>query len=226
MICWWHVCCAARHLGAVVEMWIRCRRCWCWRDTSGVLSIAGWIRSKGPSCRNCRSFTKSKLESLRATIFCMSGQAKRLANVTIVSNGNCLPSQSISPRKSVAAQGALVVFSFEMYTIVVTVEVCLALEFLGTLRSSNHRRAGMRIFAIRIVRLHMWFPVVASLEKFSTDCAFVCSFLGSGSPAPHPGLSPHIWRHPWNWVISNEWFLPVMGNMSDVLWWCAQRRCH
>lgn len=92
MISRWHVFCATSHLGAVVVMRIRCRRCWCWRDTSGVLSIAGWIRSEGPSCRNCRSFTKSKLESLRATIFCMSGQAKNLANVTIASNFDCLPS--------------------------------------------------------------------------------------------------------------------------------------
>ena len=90
------------------------------------------------------------------------------------------------------------IFSFEMHTIVVAVEVCLALEFLGTRCSPNHRRAGMRILAMRVVRLHMGFPVVASLEKFPTDCAIVCSFLGSGSPAPYSGLAPHIWRHPWN----------------------------
>lgn len=84
------------------------------------------------------------------------------------------------------------VFSLEMYTIVMAVEVCLALEFLGAWCSPNHRGAGMRIFAIRIMRFHMGFPVVAPLEKFSADSAFVCSFLGSGSLAPLPGLAPHI----------------------------------
>lgn len=126
------------------------------------------------------------------------GKQKKLANVTIASNFDCLPSQSISPRKSITAQGALVVFSFEMYAIVVAVEVCLTLKFLGTRCSPNHRRAGMRIFAIGVMCLHMGFPVVASLEKFSTDGAFVCSFFGSGSPAPRPGLAPQIWRRPWN----------------------------
>lgn len=175
-------------------MRIRCRKCWCWRDPRGV-SIAGWIMTDGPSCRNCRSLTKSKLESLRATIFCMSGQAKKLANVTIASNFDCLPSHSISPRKSVAAQGALVGFKFEMYTIVVAVEVCLALKFLATWCSPIHRRTGMRIYAILIMRLHMGFPVVAPLEKFSTDYAFVCCFLGSGCL---PTLFALLWRQLWN----------------------------
>lgn len=116
------------------------------------------------------------------------------------------------------------VFSLEMYTIVVAVEVCLALEFLSAWCSPNHGRAGMRIFAIWVMRLQMGFPVVASLEKFSTDCAFVCSFLGSGSPASLPGgLAPHKWRHPWNWVASDERFMPIIGNMPDVLCWRAQR---
>lgn len=116
------------------------------------------------------------------------------------------------------------VFSLEMYTIVVAVEVCLALEFLSAWGSPNHRRARMRIFAFRVMRLHMGFPVVASLEKLSTDCAFVCSFLGSGSPASLPGgLAPHKCGNPWNWVASDEGFVPIIGNMPELLCWRAQR---
>ena len=57
------------------------------------------------------------------------------------------------------------------------VQICLALELLGTRGSTNHCCTGVRIFAIRIVSLHVGLPVVASFEEFTTDSTFVgCLF--------------------------------------------------
>ena len=67
------------------------------------------------------------------------------------------------------------------YTIEMPVQIGFSLELLRASGVANHGCARVRIFTIRVVRLHVRFPVVAPLKEFAAHAALVCSFLG-GSP--------------------------------------------
>ena len=61
------------------------------------------------------------------------------------------------------------------------VEVRFSLEFLRARRASAHGRTRMGVLALRIVRLHVRFPVVAALEELAADATLVGGLLGSGA---------------------------------------------
>ena len=61
-----------------------------------------------------------------------------------------------------------------------SIEIGLALEFLGARCVPDHGRARVRVFALGIVRVHVRLVVVAALEEFAADVAFVSGFFGSG----------------------------------------------
>ena len=107
-----------------------------------------------------------------------------------------MPSQRVSARKTMATQITLVIPRFEVnlgddqyvdqclesfktYAIIVPVEIRLPLKFLRALRVPNLSRTRMRVLALRIVSLHMGFPVVASFKELATHLALVRSFLRS-----------------------------------------------
>lgn len=66
------------------------------------------------------------------------------------------------------------------YAIVMSVQVCFSLKLFRAWGVANHGGAGVRIFALWVVRLHVRFPVVASLEEFATDTALMRGFLWCG----------------------------------------------
>lgn len=66
------------------------------------------------------------------------------------------------------------------YTIIMPVQICFSLELLRARAIANHGCARVRILALWVVRLHVRFPVVASLEKFAADTALVRCLLGGG----------------------------------------------
>ena len=57
------------------------------------------------------------------------------------------------------------------------VQIGFPLELFGAGCRSNHRGTRVWVLALRVVRLHMRFPIVASLEQFPAHSAFVSSFL-------------------------------------------------
>ena len=111
--------------------------------------------------------------------------------------------QGVAAREAVPAQRTLVVASLQVdlgsgmlvkpiewemkgaksYAVVVPVEVRFSLEFLGAGRASAHGRTRMGILALRVVRLHVGFPVVAALEELAADATLVSGLLGRGSLA-------------------------------------------
>ena len=72
------------------------------------------------------------------------------------------------------------VASLEVNTVVVAVKIRLSLEFLRARLVADHGCTWVRILALRVMSLHMRFPVVAPLEEFATDPALVGSFLRCG----------------------------------------------
>lgn len=66
------------------------------------------------------------------------------------------------------------------YTIIMPVQICFSLELLRARAIANHGCARVRILALWVVRLHVRFPVVASLEKFAADTALVGCLLWGG----------------------------------------------
>ena len=72
------------------------------------------------------------------------------------------------------------VASLEVDTVVVAVKICLPLELLRARLAADHCCAWVRVLAFRVVGLHVRFPVVASLEEFAADSAFVGSFFRRG----------------------------------------------
>ena len=79
------------------------------------------------------------------------------------------------------AQIASMVASFQVHAVVMPVQVRLPLELLAARLAINRRRAGMGVFTIRVVRLHVRLPVVAPFEQLAADSTFVRSFLGRRS---------------------------------------------
>ena len=67
-----------------------------------------------------------------------------------------------------------------MDAVVVPVKVRLPLELLGARLAADHGGAGVRVFALGVVGLHVRLPVVAALEELAADSALVSGFLGSG----------------------------------------------
>lgn len=90
------------------------------------------------------------------------------------------PPKRVPPSEAVPAEGAPVVAGFEMDAIVVTIQVRLSLELFGAGLAADHGCAWMRVLALRVVSLHVRFPIVASLEELAADPALVGCFLGSG----------------------------------------------
>lgn len=102
--------------------------------------------------------------------------------------------ERVPPSKTIAAEIALVILCFEMYldtvsipwlkryqdltyTVIMSVEISLALEFLGAGCVSNGGGARVRILSVGIVCLHVRLPIVAPLEELSAHTAFVGSFF-------------------------------------------------
>ena len=57
------------------------------------------------------------------------------------------------------------------------VQIGFPLELFGAGCRPDHRGTWVRVLPFRVVRLHMRFPVVASLEQFPAHSTFVSSFL-------------------------------------------------
>ena len=66
------------------------------------------------------------------------------------------------------------------YGIIMSVEVCLALELLRARVVAHHGGTRVRVLAFRVVRLHVGLPIVAALEELSAHSAFVGRFFGGG----------------------------------------------
>ena len=76
--------------------------------------------------------------------------------------------------------GLLNVEQSNTHAIVMPVQVCFPLELFRARTVDSHGCAGVRIFPLWVVRLHVRFPIVASLEEFTADVAIVCCFLRGG----------------------------------------------
>lgn len=125
--------------------------------------------------------TDTKLEALGAAVFGVAAE-------------------SIATGEAVAAEVALMVARFEMdlgavrervvdqtklglwntYRVVVSIEICLALELLRAGIVAHHRGARVRVLAFGIVRLEVGFPVVAALKQLAAHTTFVSRLFWGG----------------------------------------------
>lgn len=130
-----------------------------------------------------------------------------------------MPPKCITACKPVAAEIALVVACLEMYTIIMSVEIGLALEFLRAWCISDHSGTRMWIFPIWIVRLHVGLPVVATLEQLSADMTLVRCFLRC-RPLTLLFDSVHAWQHTCGLYVSPPLVLVIL--QSDRIGDCAR----
>ena len=122
-----------------------------------------------------------------------------------------MTAESIPTSEAVTAQVAFVVASFEMdlvvmlvgaplqtrlgstYRIKMSIEVGLALEFLGAGIVTHHRGTRVRILALGIVRLEVRFPVVTTLEELAANPTFMGGLFWS-RPLPFLLDARYTWK--------------------------------
>ena len=75
-----------------------------------------------------------------------------------------------------------------------SIEISLPLKLFGALRIANHGNARVRILSLRVVGLHMGFPIITPFEELATNLAFMGRFFW-GRPLAFLLDTGHTWKN-------------------------------